>query len=86
MSRSKSHKHQEDLLGELRSLRAENKRLKQQLNQAQKQFYAKIERIEEEKPKEIICPECGKGHLRIFELVGRQFVECDLCFYRERLA
>jgi hypothetical protein len=84
MARSKQGKQEEVYLGEIRSLRKEIKRLKQQLRQAEK-FPHVVQ--ESKRPIKMynLCLECGKGDLSIMDLGKRKYEVCKLCKYRKKL-
>lgn len=86
MTRSRNHKSSEDYLGLIRQLKSENRQLKKRIKQLEKQFYTKIEKIEEENPKLELCPSCGKGTLDCVVVAGRTFTRCDTCEYRTKAA
>lgn len=68
---------------EVRNLR---KRLKQ-LERSKHIYESFIEEpkleIEEDKPRK--CPECAKGDLEEFDIVGRIFERCKICEYRKKI-
>lgn len=79
--------------GKWRESDKENRSLRKQLRQYEK--YSQDEEIaadsEDTAPKNIrpviaTCTECGKGHLRTFELIGKVFEECNSCNYRRKIS
>lgn len=84
MARSKQGKQEEFYLGEIRSLKKEVKRLKQQLRQAEK--FPPVAR-ESKRPVKMynLCIECGKGSLKVLDLGNRKYLICDLCKHREKI-
>ncbi len=46
------------------------------------QRLAELDREPRTKPKKVkakVCNSCGKGKLVLFELMGREYLTCDLC-------
>jgi hypothetical protein len=92
MARSKEGKKDEFYLSEIRSLRKENKSLKQrvkQLEKAQHIFEEKLE-PEEVEPEQFVsklqhCKACGKGKLIEFEIMGKCYGTCNVCQERVKL-
>lgn len=75
---------------EIRELEKEVRRLNKRIKELEKRDYIFDDIIEEarfEKPRKKIvsCPECGKGELSVYDLVGRIFEECNICHYRKKL-
>jgi len=91
-SKRKTHSEVEHLRGENRRLEQENRSLKRRLRDLEK--YPQDEEIddttEDTHPKientHIICTDCGKGKIKIFEIIGKQFEECDTCGYRKKIS
>ena len=82
---------------ENKSLRAENSQLKRENRKLRKteHFHEKIAPFEdedqqlplfevEEERKHTKCPECSKGDLIIYNIVGRTWNECSMCDYRTK--
>ena len=94
---SRSRKHNND---ELEQLRSENRELKSQLKSLQRQL-KKLNRelkpeydineliedvVEKDKSKADNCPKCGKGKLKITELGPRTLEVCSAgCGHRKRI-
>jgi hypothetical protein len=74
---------------EVEYLRAENKRLKKQLKQAQKQkhFYENIvdDAIDEVEVHPDSCEDCGKGTLIVMDFKYVQIKKCDNCGKQSKL-
>ena len=90
MARSKEGKKDEFYLSEIRSLRKENKSLKQrvkQLEKAQHIFEEKLEPEEIEPPvsKLTTCDDCFKGKFIEFDLMDKTYGTCNVCGFRKRL-
>lgn len=91
MARKKSHKENEDLLGEIRSLEKSNKELKRQIRQLQRQL-EKDSSVEEDNEipelpigKQDLCNSCGKGKVTVFEIMNMIFTTCQLCGERKKI-
>ena len=85
MTRSKTHKSDEDLLGTIRNQKAEIKRLKRKIKELEKDVLLKEDNKEDEQDEEQICDNCGKGILTIIDIGIRRYSVCGLCKTRERL-
>lgn len=88
MAKSKSHKRDEDLEGEVRRLKAEVRRLQKQLNYHKKREHLRdeitedlIEVIEEDK-RVRMCKECARGELYDIIIANRQITRCNMCGFR----
>lgn len=90
MAKSKNHKEDETLLGELRQLRAENKALKRRLKQVEKRQHTfdkadDIEDFSDRKsslPIAATCTDCGKGFITEVDLGARILYKCGVCQWR----
>lgn len=81
---------EEHLRGEIRGLKAEVKKLKQQLKYHERRAhsYTKekddvVDDVQYENFEEL-CPECGKGKLQEHIVAGRYWQSCDTCKYRTK--
>lgn len=88
MAKSKDHKRDEDLEGEIRQLKAEIRQLQRQLKYYQKRDHLTekiaedlVEVLQEEK-KARKCQECGKGELNEVIIASRQITTCNMCGWR----
>lgn len=88
MAKSKSHKRDEDLEGEIRQLKAEVRRLQKRLRYYEKREHLRdeitqdlIEVIEEDK-KIRTCTQCARGELYEVIIANRQITRCNLCDWR----
>lgn len=92
---SKKHQREEDvnrrLEKELKDAKAYIRVLERRLRKVDKNFSADLEeqakeyRLKEEHtPKVIKCENCGKGEIIETNLVGRVFLRCTVCDYREK--
>lgn len=74
---------------ENKALRDENKSLKRQVRQLQKTEHL-LEATDYEDPQlnfeQVIpkCPDCNKGNLKEYNVVGRHWLECEFCDYDTR--
>ena len=91
----KNHSELKLLRERIRDLEKEVRRLKKE-NSYHKKHQHMFEESQEddstEQPEiEVIphalpdCPDCGKGILRKFEIVGRVFLTCEICDYRKKV-
>jgi hypothetical protein len=74
---------------ENRNLKNENRSLKRQLKQLKKQehIFEQLPSNEVELNEEIKlikCPSCFKGLLKEIDILGRNWLECNLCEYDSR--
>lgn len=94
MTRSKTYKKDEDLLGQIRELTKLNKSLRKRLRQLEKNKHIyndlKLDYDElitdEDKGKEslvIKCPKCHIGHLQSTDLGIKLLTTCNSCLYRK---
>lgn len=81
-----NRKPDEQLLGEIRSLKKELKRKDQKIRQLEKNYLLKSsvkeKKSRKEEPK---CLACGKGELRIMDLGSRRYTICKLCEDSQRI-
>ncbi len=91
MTKSRSHKDDEDLRGIIRELRSQNKALKRRLRDLEKSkhIYKELKLSEEEmeelvEEKKSSCPECGEGNLVYVDLGIKHLMSCDMCKYRTK--
>lgn len=84
----------EQLLGEIRGLRKENKALRKRLKQLEKnqhiynEFKLDLEEaeilvrepIKEDKHKD--CPDCGRRKVEVVSILNREWDSCTLCGWR----
>lgn len=91
MARSKSHKDDENLRGEIRELKAQNKALKKRLRQLEKNKHIweeylveEEDRSERKQNKQDMCPECGDGTLVYVDLGIKHLFSCSVCTYRTK--
>lgn len=97
MAKSKSHKSDEELLGQIRELIKLNKSLRKRLRQLEKNkhIYNDLkldydELIEANNKQENIrgpikCPKCLIGHLNSTDLGIRMLIICNSCLYRKTI-
>lgn len=89
MSKSKHGKQEEFYLGQIRELKKENKRLKQQLRQSERNNVFKVSPKVLEKAvlkSMFTCEACGKGELTILDLGNnRKYQICSLCKDRRKI-
>lgn len=92
--------HRKKEFSELKSIKSENKRLKDENRSLKKQIkqFQKHEHFHEDtrlnneademlsnvEPPVPRCPECSKPGLNEFNVVGRNWIECDFCDYDSR--
>lgn len=89
MPKKRAKSSEEYLRGEIRKLRKENQRLRRQLEKESykpqdEEYNSDTEDTFVELPKVIRCPDCFKGTLKIFEIVGKVYESRDLCGHRKR--
>ena len=91
MPKQRSKSPEEYYKGLLREANKQIRELQKELKQHKKQAHMFEEFVDDvandveivEKKKR--CPDCGKGHLDIFEIIGRVFETCKLCGYRKKI-
>jgi len=90
MTRSKSHRGDEDLKGMLREARSQIKALKRRLRQLEKNKHLWEEnKLDDSEPEEFQevklsnCPDCKKGFLKNTDLNIKILITCTLCDYRK---
>lgn len=96
MPKKRAKSSEEYYKGIIRELEKENKSLKRRVKELERKehFYddAQDEEISTDtedthptffKPTRT-CPDCGKGKLKEFELIGRHYEECQICEYRRK--
>lgn len=78
--------------GKFREVQKENQHLKKRIRQLEKNehMYEEVilgdkEVAFEETVREEPCFECGKGKLKVFNVLDRIFVECNICNYRKKI-
>lgn len=87
MTRSRTHKTDEDLLGLVRQLKAENRNLKKRIRQLEKQTNNFSDDTEEDEHKDIAlekCTECTDGELEHKLVFGRSWKQCNNCTFRTK--
>jgi regulator of replication initiation timing len=89
-TKNKNRSEVEFLAGENRKLRKEVKQLRRMLEkQSPSQDVEESADSEDTMPKireeKKTCSSCGKGHIKMFEIIGKIFEECDTCEYRKKL-
>ncbi len=94
MARSKHAKPDEELLGEVRSLRKLVKSLRQRIKQLEKNEQKFEESVEDEnttielpvgKQNLIYCEDCAKGTYVEIEIMNKTYGTCNVCGYHKRL-
>lgn len=90
MAKPKEGKKDEFYLSEIRSLRKENKSLKQRIKQLEKAEHIFEERLDPEEIEPPVqklhtCESCGKGKLIEFEIMNKVYGTCNVCSERVRL-
>ena len=95
MSKPKDAKTVEYYLGIIRSQAKQIRQLEKIVKSLRKSahMYNDIleanEELKEEEiplpPKKKHCPDCGKGILVEFEIIGRMYERCDTCGYRKKI-
>lgn len=77
---------------EIRHLLGENKRLQKQVKRLERMLekYTWLDLpvevpLEPEEPSsKVLCTECSKGELEVFEIIGRVYTTCKVCGDRKR--
>lgn len=86
-TKQKSHRPDEDLLGQLRELKKEIKRKDQRIRQLEKNVLFKESKNEKKSRKEEPkCVACGKGDIVLLDIGIRLYAICQLCRHREKLS
>lgn len=93
MAKSKEGRQDEFYLAQIRELRATVKSLKRRIRQLEKREHQFEDDDTDDLPelptgeqnKLLHCPECGKGKMEAFELLGRVFSTCNICGHRIKL-
>jgi len=83
----KTHKHDEDQLGLIRSQKKYIKRLQQEIKRLEKLLGFKQNKTEDLKTfeyEEPDCTECKVGYLKELVVVGRKLKICTSCKFRTR--
>ena len=92
MARSKNHKEDEDLKGELRAVIKENKALRKRLRSLEKSKHIwqqynltadEMHNTVEKMKDEVKCQSCGVGVLLVTDLGIRTLHTCSTCLYRK---
>jgi hypothetical protein len=86
MPKKKERNPEEFYKGKLREAQKQIRDLQRQIRILEKTGHIKKQRVEsikEDKP--LMCPECGKGELKILDIVGRTFHICHCCGYRKKV-
>lgn len=81
MTRSRSHKENEDLLGIIRSQKSEIRSLKKRIRRLEKDLLVNESDDEDESDaiEYEMCDACGKGVLQIIDLGIKQYSVCPIC-------
>jgi ribosomal protein L37AE/L43A len=78
----------EQLEKEIRELKSINRSLMRRLKKVDREFRKKGDEVLNNDPEPMvipkICPECGKGHLKIVSIGIRVCDKCDVCGYASR--
>lgn len=92
LSKTKSHKNEEDLRGEIKKLKSIIRNLQKRLRYYEKVDHmledaiaiieADKEREYEQELKADRCPDCRKGELRLVDLGRISYTACNQCSYR----
>lgn len=93
MPKRKSRTPEEWLKGQLRELQKENRNLKKRIRQLEKSehLYEDVilgdrDAAMEEAVKEDTCSSCGKGKLKIINVLDKYiFEECSICEHRKKI-
>lgn len=97
--RNKSHDNELNYLRKLnKELEKENRELKRQLKYHEKRQHIVDENKEDlqeylheketktkEKKQKIVCPNCSKGELKLFDMLDKLYGECNVCDFRRRI-
>lgn len=92
MPKKREKNSEEYYRGIIRSQKSEIRNLKKRIKQLERREHfhednaleEEIEEIIAELPKSNICPECYKGQLVEYNVVGRHWLECNQCDYDTR--
>lgn len=87
-TRRKTHSEREHLLGRIRELEKENRRLRKENKFLSKRthMYENVidDAADEIKTKKATCKQCRKGELQTFDFVHVIVTSCDACEYQRR--
>lgn len=84
MPKKKERSSEEFYRGKLREAERQIRDLHRQVRSLEKEGHIKPAKIKIKKEEPLMCPECGKGEIKITELVGRVFHTCGCCGYRKK--
>jgi len=85
MPKKKERNSEEFYRGKLREADKQIRDLQRQVRSLEKTGHIKKTKIEVKEPEPLMCTECGKGEIKIVEVVGRTFHTCDCCGYRKKV-
>ena len=74
--------------GKLREAQKQIRDLQRQVRALEKTSALREERRKDPKPKKddiLMCPDCGKGKLKVLEVIGKVFHICECCGYRKKI-
>jgi hypothetical protein len=83
MPKKKEKSSEEYYKGKLREAEKQIRQLERNLKELQKREHPKKSKEQEVAPE--ICGECGKGELRVIEIIGKGFQVCDVCGHRKKI-
>lgn len=84
MTRSRTHKADEDLLGIIRQQKAEIRNLKKRIRRLEKDLLVNEHEDDESDAIEYeMCDKCGKGVIQILDLGIKQYAVCPICKDRQ---
>jgi hypothetical protein len=91
-SKNKSHSEVEHFKGIIKEKDKLIRNLQKRIRQLEKTehmyedvIFGDKDEVIEEAIKEELCIECGKGRLKVFNVLDRIFVECNVCDYRKKI-
>ena len=93
MPKKKERTEGEYYRGKIRELEKEIRQLQKHIKFLEKNqhYYEDIilgdkdAAFEETTEKPICCPDCGKGTIKVINIIGRIFEECDTCHFRRKI-
>lgn len=93
MPKNRCKSGEEWLRGRVRELEKQNRQLQKRVRQLEKTEHMFEESLLEEEPilveeelKQAPCLECGKGKIKVINILDRIFEECTVCDYRRKVS